>query len=246
MDTPADTPSPGEPDDPGPPSPLPLPPETERVVFFGGSFDPPTLAHTTVAAQARELGAGPDAWLVFVPAARSPFKDAAPTTDAHRLAMLRLASADLDHAAVWTDELDRARLGSDPDAPSYWVDTLRRARELLPHARLWFIIGADQATSFHRWREPHEILQLAQPIVVLRDPLATADALQHAIAETAAWTDEELAEWCGSVVDLPTIPGSATEARELLASGDTHAPALQPLLAPAVLAYIREHALYRH
>ncbi|MCC7390429.1 MAG: nicotinate-nicotinamide nucleotide adenylyltransferase [Phycisphaerales bacterium] len=247
MDTPADCEDPAPP--PGPPSLLPLPAGADRVVLFGGSFDPPTRTHTAVADRARALGAGPDAWLVLVPAARSPLKDHAPTPDAHRLAMLRLAAAPLDRAAVWTDELDRAHsalhTASHPAAPSYWIDTLRRARALLPDARLWFILGADQAAQFHRWRAPHEILRLAQPIVVLRGPLATIDALQHTIAETGVWSDEELAEWCGSVVDLPPTPGSATEARELLASPNPAPADLAELLDDAVLAYITEHRLYR-
>jgi nicotinate-nucleotide adenylyltransferase len=237
MDTPADSEDPAPP--PGPPSPLPLPAGADRVVLFGGSFDPPTRTHTAVADRARALGAGPDAWLVLVPAARSPLKDHAPTPDAHRLAMLRLAAAPLARAAVWTDELDRA------DSPSYWIDTLRRARALLPDARLWFIIGADQAAQFHRWRAPHEILRLAQPIVVLREPLGAADALLGALAETGVWSDEELAEWCGSVVDLSPTPGSATEAREMLAGPSPATAALAELLDDAVLAYITEHRLYR-
>ena len=212
----------------------------ERVGLFGGACDPPTRAHAVVGSRARDLGAGAGAWLVFVPASRSPFKDAAPTPDRHRLAMTERMAVGIERAAVWGDELARASGGS----PSYWVETLRRAHAVAPHARLWFILGADQAAAFHRWREPREILALAQPIVVLREPIVSVERLLGELAAAGFWTDQELAEWCGSAVELPPIAGSATEAREVLASRGVDDPSVGRMLDAGVLAYIRENGLY--
>ncbi|MFG0260197.1 MAG: nicotinate-nicotinamide nucleotide adenylyltransferase, partial [Phycisphaerales bacterium JB041] len=149
-------------------SPMPVPEDAAEILFVGGSFDPPTLAHAHIASAARDAALGESVesrppWLVFVPAARSPFKPDPPAADTHRVAMLGLVAGGLARASVWTDELDRAAAR----APSYWIETLRRARTIRPHARLWFLIGADQATEFHRWREAPEIVRLASPLVVL-------------------------------------------------------------------------------
>jgi nicotinate-nucleotide adenylyltransferase len=222
-------------------TPVPVPRGAERVVLFGGSFDPPTRAHARVGARARELGAGPGAWLVFVPAARSPFKGPAATDDRHRLAMVGLMAAGIERAGVWADEVERGGGGG----PSYWVETLRRARSALPDARLWFVVGADQASSFHRWREPREILGMAQPIVVLREPIGSVERLLAELASTGFWSDADLAEWCGAVAEMTPIGGSATEVRGALGAGGQDAPAPEILLEPGVLGYIRDNGLYR-
>lgn len=219
---------------------LPTPEAADRLVLLGGSFDPPHLAHTELGARARDAAAGPGAWLVFVPAARSPFKSGPPTPAADRAAMLQLAIAPLANACMWTDEIDRAR----PDEPSYWVDTLRRAKAARPDARLWFVLGTDQAAEFHRWREPREILSLAEPLVLARAPIVTREALAESLRQTGAWSETEVARWLDALLDVGVMPFSATQARDLLHDAGPDHPALRSILAPAVLDYIRAHRLY--
>jgi len=51
---------------------FPVPEGAREVVVFGGSFDPPTRAHTALPIASRDaMGAD---HLVYIPAARSPFK----------------------------------------------------------------------------------------------------------------------------------------------------------------------------
>jgi nicotinate-nucleotide adenylyltransferase len=217
-------------------SPLPLPVDAGAILLVGGQFDPPHRAHTELPARARDLLGG---WLVFVPASKSPLKSEAAAPDADRLAMLRLAIADLDRALVWTDELDRSR----PGEPSYWIDTLRRAREILPSgADLRFFIGADQAVQFHRWRAPREILEAADPVVVLRPPWTERNQLLAAITATGAWTAEELDRWSRSILEGPCLPANSTAIREALREHPDSSGSLD--LDPKVADYIRRHHLY--
>lgn len=172
------------PPDRAPVTPLPLGPGARRVLLFGGTFDPPHTGHTRLPAAARDrLWPGrDDAWIVFVPAARSPHKTtAARASDEDRVAMLRRAAEGIARAVVWTDEIDRARWSASRgvEAPSYTVDTVDRAREVLPAApriELRLLIGADQAAAFHRWRSPRRIIALAPPVVMSRT-LAGSPAL---------------------------------------------------------------------
>lgn len=235
---PTNTPRPSVPG--GAITPLPVPSCARNLLLVGGSFDPPTLAHVRIAERARAVGCSPSAWIVFVPAARSPFKPDPPAADADRAAMLTLATGCLERAVVWTDELDRARAG----APSYWIDTLARARETRPTARFWFLIGADQAAAFHRWRDAHEILELASPLVVLREPYCDAAVLAAHLRATAVWSEDELTLWRDAVLPIPLVRGSATQARRALAAQPVDAAALDRLLDPAVLKFITEHDLY--
>jgi nicotinate-nucleotide adenylyltransferase len=202
-------------------------------------FDPPHRAHIALAEAARQcLPSG--TWLVLVPAARSPHKSSGPqASDEQRLEMLRRATAGLARIGIWTEELDRGKDGS----PSYWVDTLHSARRQWPEsAEIRFLIGADQAGQFHRWRKPDEILTLARPVVVLREPIDTTEKLAEALRESHVWSATQIKEWLGWVIDLPLARASSTDARSLLAAGD-EAGARQ-LLDPAVLDFIQQQQLY--
>ncbi|MEL6329014.1 MAG: nicotinate-nicotinamide nucleotide adenylyltransferase [Planctomycetota bacterium] len=198
-------------------------------LLFGGSFDPPHLAHVRLSRLALAR-ARPTGTLVIVPAARSPHKPDGPVaSDADRLAMVRLAWAGYADTAVWTDELDRAA-----DAPSYWIETLRRAAEITRDS-LAFLIGADQAAALHRWKDAREILALAEPVIAPREPISDRDALRSRLRDAGFWSQDESDRLADAFRDdLPTVPGSSTDVRG-------GAPGLVPA---AVEDYARRHALY--
>ena len=229
-------------------TPIPVPPDAPGVLLFGGTFDPPHRGHTEPAAAARDAMMPPGSWLVFVPAARSPHKTDVPLTSAaHRVAMLRLAIAGLPRAAVWTDEIDRAARGG--DEPSWWVETLRRAKRTLPvGTALRFLIGSDQAAAFHRWREFREILALAEPVVALREPIADAATLDAALQASGAWTEAERRAWRERISPGPIVRASATAIRARIGagapSGRSDALAGAPLLNVDVREYILRNHLY--
>ncbi len=231
------------PQPPGPVTPWPLPPEACRVLLFGGVFDPPHEAHVVLANAARHA-LGPDWWLLYVPAARSPFKaGAGHAAPAHRLEMLRLATRHLARCAIWTDELDRAPAPGASGAPSFWVETLERARTVAPReAELRFLIGADQAVEFQRWHRYRDILALGAPVVLLRAPIDTPERLAAGLRVTGAWSEDDIAAWVGRVVGGPLSPASSTRTRGGLAGGDL---AASRALDPAVAAHILRHGLYR-
>lgn len=188
--------------------------------------------------------------LLMVPAARSPHKPAGPVASAHdRVQMLRLGLEDVglpaDAAGVWTDEIDRAE-GTDP---SYWVDTLARARSLIGEpCDLRFVIGADQLTALARWHDPHRILKLASPIILLRGcPSGEADRAQlvQEFARSGDWSDAEVA--CirrGFIAGQPVIDASSTRVRTLLRVSPESSE-LDSLLTPRVLELVRQRDIYR-
>ena len=80
------------------------------VVLFGGSFDPPTLAHITLASLAAEALSA--SRLVYVLAAVSPHKlNQPPASDDDRLAMLRLARLGLPAGILDTCTKPRGLMG---------------------------------------------------------------------------------------------------------------------------------------
>ncbi len=237
------------------PTPLPTPPPTplptedceSGVLLFGGVFDPPHAGHVVLAAGARDGVMGRSARLVFVPAAQSPHKPGgAVASDGQRLAMLDLATRDVPNCSIWTDEIDRG-------GPSYWIQTLERARGLLgAGVDLRFLIGADQAVAFHRWHRYREILGCAEPIVMLREPTGSVPVLEEALREAGVWTEKEVARWLswiwtGGLVDVSSTrvreQTRDTEARET--EGDEGGEGRLDDLDPLVRAYIEREGLYQ-
>lgn len=131
-----------------------------RIGLFGGSFDPIHLGHLLVAQAACEefhLDR-----LFFIPAAQSPLKpEQAPAPAELRLRMLRLALAGEIQYEVDDQEIRRG-------SPSYTIDTVHVYRQRYPKASLFYIIGADNVPSLHKWRAADELAALLEYLVVPR------------------------------------------------------------------------------
>ena len=238
---------------------------SRRMLVFGGTFDPPHLAHTQLA----ELAAGQLECdeILFIPAAISPLKDEAPgASKEHRIAMLLLATADIPGARISTIELDR-------QGKSFTIDTLRELaksavsekQSAVPSAatsaaarivnrqssivnppapqapslrpEFFLLIGADQALEFHRWKDWQQILTLARPAVMLRRPW-NEESFAAKLREI--YSPLEAEHWMSWTLRLPLIDVSATEVRRRL----QHHEATQGFLHPAVAEYIHANKLY--
>ena len=113
-----------------------LPPHAPgmRIGLFGGSFNPPHMAHQmTCLYLLQALGA---ARVRLVPVFRHPFgKDLAPYE--HRVAMCHALAAPFGRQ-VLVDEIE-----SEPGMSGRSIDTLERMQKQRPQEPLAFVIGAD-------------------------------------------------------------------------------------------------------
>lgn len=225
------------------------------VVLFGGTFDPVHRGHVELPVRVRDelekrLGCEGKAWLVYVPAARSPHKVKGPeASDADRVAMLRLGieESGAKRVGVWTDEMDRAAADGAKGEPSYSLDTVRRAREWLDAngcaaTGLRLLIGADQALGFHRWREPREIVRIAPPAVMVRGEVADGEGLLERLGRARFWKGAERGMWADAMVAVGRLDISATRVREALRGGDEGE--IGRALARGVAEYVRVKGLY--
>lgn len=237
-------------------TPLPIPVQAlskiRTIVVYGGSFDPPHYYHTLGPLAAVQRICGKSGWLLYVPAARSPHKPDGPIApDAHRLAMLNLALDLPGPRSIWTDELDRARWHADRREPtsSYTIETLVRLQRILPASvRLRLLIGSDQVSAFHRWKEPRQIIELAEPIVMPREPAVLVSSLYSALDQDF-WTQQEKAAWCTRMAPTFPMPAASTHLRAAIPGAPARAAAwerrtaLQGIITP-VAQYIIDHNLY--
>jgi nicotinate-nucleotide adenylyltransferase len=204
---------------------------TQRLGYFGGSFDPPHLGHLAVARAAADRFSLDR--VLMVPTGHQPLKpEGAVASYNDRLAMVELlckADARLNASSL---EAPVTTVAGE-FAPNYTVDTLVRLRDEQPGAEIFVIVGADAFHELPRWRSPERLLTLAEWIVVTR-PRHAVEAVQ--LPQLSS--EERLRVHLLTEVDEPA---SATAVRLALARHEDSAG----LLAPEVLAYIREHNLYR-
>lgn len=195
-----------------------------RLGVLGGSFNPPHLGHLALARHAlEELGLD---GVVLMPARRSPYKGAAEDPGPeHRLRMCRLAVAGQPRLSASALELQRP-------GPSYTVDTLRVLHAEHPETELTFLVGADVVRTLPEWREPRQLLELAELAVALRDAGGEHD-VRRALVDLPRARVRFLA--------MPPLRVSSSLVRERVRAGEP----IDALVGPAVAAYIAEHGLYR-
>ena len=169
------------------------------IALFGGSFNPPHVAHQLVALYVLETHADVEA-LWFVPTFTHVFgKSLAPFE--HRYAMCELAAAPLGARAVVSD-VERT-LAQRPEF------TVNRTLDLIEYLegstgqRFRLVVGADILGETDKWHRWDEVARRAPPIVVSRPGFPGGT---------------------GVAIDV-----SSTKIRELLAAGDREgASALVP------------------
>jgi nicotinate-nucleotide adenylyltransferase len=148
---------------------------TRTLAIYGGSFDPPHVAHTLVCAYV--LAAYPIDRVIVVPTAQHAFaKPLAPFE--HRLRMCELATRDLQRVEVSAIERDLP-------APSLTLRTLEHLQRAEPDARLRLVIGSDLIAETASWYEFDRVRALAPELVVQRAGAVT-DATQPALPEISS------------------------------------------------------------
>ena len=171
--------------------------------ILGGTFDPPHLGHVALAEAARdklpidEL----EIWVEEHPGHRGVVANPEP-----RLKMAQAAFPDL-----------LVRLDPHP----FTAEAVRGGEEAL------FVVGADQAADFHRWKDPEAVLQW----------------VKLAVGTRGGFDMPDLSRWGDRVVpfELASPEVSSSEVRERVTAGET----VDDFVPPAVARLIEELELYR-
>ena len=194
----------------------------QRIGLLGGSFDPVHLAHVELARCAmRHLHLDS---VRLIPAAQPWQRGALGADPDDRVAMLRLAVANVPGLEIDTVEIDRG-------GPTYTIDTVRT---LPPGKEYFWILGADQLANFCSWKNWEEIVERVHLAVAARpgSHIAPAATLRTRL--------EELGQ---ALHVIPMAPNtlSATEIRHRLSSNQN----VDGMLDASVAQYIHHNGLYR-
>jgi len=201
----------------------------ERILLFGGSFNPIHHGHLIVARHAAEtLGLNR---VILMPSALPPHKPSAglaPASD--RLAMCQLAVENDPQFEVSDWEIRR-------EGPNYTLETIRHFRESgYEPADVHWLIGMDSLHELGTWYRATELVDECTIVTVARPGAAhpTRAALRKTFGSAQA--DRLLAR----IVDGPHIDIASTDIRARTASG----AGIRYLVPESVRAFIGERGLY--
>jgi nicotinate-nucleotide adenylyltransferase len=190
--------------------------ERRRIGIFGGTFDPPHVAHVVLAAAAiHQL----DLDVLIVTVAGVPWQKVGSRTISAgnvRLEMAEKAFATVPRVEVSDIELRRS-------GNSYTVDTLHQLGA--EGVDLFLLLGSDAAAGLDTWERYEDVAELAT--------IAVFPRRGHETAEPPSIFDWKLLE-------LPGLEISSTDIRRRAAHGDP----IDGLVPPLVHEIVAREALY--
>lgn len=129
------------------------------IGIFGGTFDPPHLAHLVLADEGQAaLDLERVLWVVTADPPHKP--DQPLTPQEHRVEMVRRAIQEDPIFELSLIEIDRP-------GPQYAVDTLRTLNKEFPE-RLVYLMGEDSLGDLLSWHEPLQFFDLCKKIGVMQ------------------------------------------------------------------------------
>jgi len=147
------------------------------IAIFGGSFNPPHVAHVLAAAFVLAMEEEIDE-LWVVPCFRHPFAKCLASFD-DRFAMSELAFSWLPRVRVSAIERD---LGGE----SRTIRTIRHLQSVHPSWNLRLVIGTDIMTDAPRWDSFEEIARRAPPLVLSRKGFEGVGACQGVFPDVSS------------------------------------------------------------
>jgi len=197
-----------------------------RLGVFGGTFNPPHIAHAILAAEAQEqLGLERMFW-VLTP--DPPHKQGQPITSLDiRLALLKAAIADNPAFELSRVEIDRP-------GPHYAVDTVQILQKKYPQAEIFYLIGGDSLRDLPTWRDPQGLVARLAALAVMRRPGDQVD-LAH-LEEIIPGLMQKVI-----FIQAPLLEISASQIRERISSGRNY----RYYLLPRVYELVERYHLYR-
>ncbi len=198
----------------------------QRIGIFGGTFNPIHFGHLITAEAVREEYNL--AYIIFVPAASPPHKTKGVISAEHRYAMTALAILSNPYFLISDVELKR-------EGPSYTIDTIKHFRSVYgEETEFYFIAGTDTIHELPTWKYIWELLELCHFVGAARpDGTEMIDSVIEYFGDLGKNKIHRL--------DTPELEISSTDLRERMESGRS----VRYMMPWEVIAYIREHNIYR-
>ena len=197
----------------------------DRIVIFGGTFNPPTRAHLDIATEALYYLDAEK--VLFVPVSDLYKKDDVEISY-HRVNMLNLAIGNFRRLEIDFTEVDAVAL-------IHTYETVEKIKSRYQDKELFLLIGADNLEDFKNWKNQRSIMENCSLLVVNRNNSSIDEIIE---------SNEILTEFKDKIIEAPIeeIEISSTEVRNRIASNELEG--LENLVDKEVIDYIVENKLY--
>lgn len=142
-----------------------------KVGLFFGSFNPIHVGHMVLANYMLEFTDLDRIWFVISP--QNPLKNKSSLLhERHRLQMVQIATENNSKFKASDAEFKLSQ-------PSYTVNTLAYLKEKYPKNQFVLIMGGDNLTTFHKWKNYEEILKYHEIYVYPRPDNVEVELNKH-------------------------------------------------------------------
>lgn len=190
-----------------------------NIALFFGSFNPIHIGHLIIANTVVEKSEIDQLWFVVSP--QNPFKKLNQLLDARlRIDMVNLCIGHDDRFRASDIELSLP-------VPSYTIDTLAILKEKYPKDDFTLLMGSDNLTHLHKWKNAevlltnHDIIVFPRPGDVIENTKISYDRIQ--------------------ILEVPMMEVSSTYIRKEIKAGRS----VKYLLPDTVLAHIEDMMYYK-
>ena len=192
----------------------------KKIGLYPGTFNPIHNGHVTLAKYFINNTELDEVWVVITP--QNPFKKNNDLVeDNYRLEMANKIFNHLKNIKVCDIEFQLEK-------PNYTIDTLNRLLKDFPNNQFTLIIGEDNLTNFHQWKDYTRILDLVNVFVYPR-------IKKHDVNQEIANNNKI------KILDAPKIIISSEEIRNEMKEGND----IQSYLPKEIHQYIIEKKLYK-
>ena len=194
----------------------------KRILLFGGTFDPPHLAHTQMVQTILDRQLFDEVWYIPVGRHDTLFVKPGMGKVSDRLAMLKMVA--IPHTKIETYEIDSGKT-------SFTHSTLRRLSQLYPESKFSWLMGSDQLAKLDLWDCADEEKCFPK----------CADEFDYYVYPRAGFPLILPFANLKVIKDVEPMAVSSTAIRSKVKAGQS----ITQLVSPAVAAYIKEHHLYQ-
>lgn len=141
----------------------------KKIGFFGGSFNPPTIAHFEIVKLAKKEF-NLDKVIIVPMGDKYEKKDLLPFK--YRFRMLEIMFENFDDVEISSLQVNQQER-------SYAIDTFRIIDEKYKNDERFFIMGLDNFVNIRKWKASSELLNKRKYIIFKRDNIKTKEESEN-------------------------------------------------------------------
>lgn len=197
-----------------------------KIVIFGGSFNPPLNSHFAIAEQVLNQYEQVDK-VIFIPVNKKYEKDSL-IENKHRYEMIKRVVEKNDRFEVSDIDMDGNRSLST-------IETIEAIQNIYKDKEIYFLIGSDNLKEIHTWNRADELISKYRLLVMERGTDIVEDIIENsALLRKYQGNIEKLEQQIKSNFNSTYVRGQIS-----------HYKSVRYLMPDEVYTYIEENNLYR-